>query len=107
MPRRSNALSDRYPATRRAARIPGSDGVAAPGYSQRVRKRVLVVLKCLGVPPQEIVGKAENLQTVRIADDPEIQLVPFAVGGGSFHEARHTSLLFDSSIDARRPAARS
>jgi hypothetical protein len=40
------------------------------------------------------VGKAQNLKTAGITDDPEIQLVPF-------DKARQTSLLFDGSIDAR------
>jgi hypothetical protein len=71
----------------------------------------LVVLQSLGVdrlamlPPQELVGKAENLKTVAIADEPKIQLVPFAVGGTGPDKARHTRLLFDGSIDARCPAA--
>ena len=56
----------------------------------------------LAMPPlQEVIGKAENLKTVAIADDPKIQLVPFAVGGTSPDKARHTRLLFDGSIDAR------
>ena len=50
---------------------------------------------------QEVVGKAENLKTVAIADDPEIQLVPLAVGGASLDEAHQTRLLFDGSIDTR------
>ena len=65
------------------------------------------ILQSLGVdrlariPLQEIVGKAENLKTAGIADDPKIQLVPFPVGGFNFDKARQTRLLFDGSIDAR------
>ena len=47
------------------------------------------------------VGKAQNLKTAGITDDPEIQLVPFPVSGRNFDKARQTSLLFDGSIDAR------
>jgi hypothetical protein len=53
---------------------------------------------------EEVVGKAENLKTVAITDDPKIQLVPFPVGGRYFDKARETRLLFDGSIDARSPA---
>ena len=53
---------------------------------------------------QERVGEAQHLETARITDDPEIQLVPFPVSGRNFDEARQTSLLFDGSIDARFPA---
>ena len=60
------------------------------------RKDRLAVL-CLQIP----VGKAQNLKTAGIADDPEIQLVPFPVSGRNFDKARQTSLLFDRSIDAR------
>src|SRR5712675_1401498 len=51
------------------------------------------------------VGKAQNLKTAGITDDPEIELVPFPVGGRNFDKARQTSLFFDGSVDARRPAA--
>ena len=47
------------------------------------------------------VGKAQNLKTAGITDDPEIQLVPFPVSGRNFDKARQASLLFDGSIDAR------
>jgi len=47
------------------------------------------------------VGKAQNLKTAGITDDPEIQLVPFPVSGRNFDKARQTRLLFDGSIDAR------
>src|SRR4029077_6156265 len=47
------------------------------------------------------VGKAQNLKTAGITDDPEIQLVPFPVSGRNFHKARQPSLLFDGSIDFR------
>jgi hypothetical protein len=47
------------------------------------------------------VGKAQNLKTASISDDPEIQLVPFPVSGRNFDKTRQTSLLFDGSIDAR------
>jgi len=53
------------------------------------------------VRPQEVVGKAENLKTAGIADDPKIQLVASPMGGTSLDEARQTRLLFDGSIDAR------
>ena len=53
------------------------------------------------VPLQEVIGKAENLKTAGITDDPKIQLVPFPVGGTSLYEARQTRLLFDGSIDSR------
>jgi hypothetical protein len=46
------------------------------------------------------VGKAQNLKTAGIADDPEIQ-VPFPISGRNFDKARQTSLFFDGSIDAR------
>ena len=65
------------------------------------------ILQSLGVdrlariPLQEVVGKAENLKTAGITDDPKIQLVPFPVGGTDLHKARQTRLLFDGSIDAR------
>ena len=65
------------------------------------------ILQSLGVdrlariPPQEIVGKAENLKTAGIADDPKIQLVPFPVGGRNLNKARQTRLLFDGSIGGR------
>jgi hypothetical protein len=49
---------------------------------------------------QEPVGKAQNLKTAGIADDPEIQFVPFPVSGKDFDKARQTSLFFDGSIDA-------
>jgi hypothetical protein len=52
------------------------------------------------IPPQEVIGKAQNLKTARIANDPKIQLLPFPVRGANLHEARQTSLLFDGSIDA-------
>jgi len=62
-----------------------------------------------------MVGKAENLKTLAITDDPDIQLapspvvvvpspvvvVPFAVGGTSLDEASQTSLFLDGPIDAR------
>src|SRR5215475_9725232 len=47
------------------------------------------------------VGKAQNLKTAGITDDPEIQLVPFPVSRRNFDKARQTSLFFDGSIDAR------
>ena len=47
------------------------------------------------------VGKAQNLKTAGIADDPKIQLAPFPVSARNFDKARQTSLLFDGSIDAR------
>ena len=47
------------------------------------------------------VGKTQNLKTAGITDDPEIQLLPFAVSGRNFDKARQTGLLFDGSIDAR------
>jgi len=47
------------------------------------------------------VGKAQNLKTAGITDDPEIQLLPFPVSGRNFDKARQTRLLFDGSIDAR------
>ena len=47
------------------------------------------------------VGKAQNLKTAGITDDPEIKLLPFPVSGRNFDKARQTSLLFDGSIDAR------
>jgi hypothetical protein len=47
------------------------------------------------------VGKAQNLKTAGVTDDPEIQLVPFPVSSRNFDKARQTSLLFDGSIDAR------
>jgi len=50
---------------------------------------------------QEVVGKAQNLKTAGIADDPELQVVPCPVGGRNFDEARQARLLFDGSIDAR------
>ena len=50
---------------------------------------------------QEVVGKAENLKTAGITDDPKIQLVPFPVGGTNLDKARQTRLLFDGSIDGR------
>ena len=50
---------------------------------------------------QELVGKAQNLKTVAVADEPEIQLVAFAVGGASLDEARQARLLFDGDIGAR------
>src|SRR6202795_3988816 len=50
------------------------------------------------------VGKAQNLKTAGITDDPEIQLVPFPVSGRNFDKARQTSLLFDGSIAPRCPA---
>ena len=53
------------------------------------------------IPLQELVGKAENLKTAGIADDPKIHLVPFPVGGRNLDKARQTSLLFDGSIDGR------
>ena len=53
------------------------------------------------IPLQEVVGKAENLKTAGIADDPKIQLVPSPVGGRNLDKARQTSLLFDGSIDGR------
>jgi hypothetical protein len=46
-------------------------------------------------------GKAQDLKTAGITDDPEIQLVPFPISGRNFDKARQTSLLFDGSIDAR------
>ena len=46
------------------------------------------------------VGKAQNLKTAGITDDPEIQLVPFPVGGRNFDKPRQTSLFFDGSINA-------
>jgi hypothetical protein len=49
---------------------------------------------------QEPVGKAQNLKTAGIADDPEIQFAPFPVCGTDFDKARQTSLFFDGSIDA-------
>src|SRR5689334_13832637 len=52
---------------------------------------------------QELVGKAQYLKTVAVTDDPEIQLVPFAVGGRDLHKAGQASLLFDGSIGGRRP----
>ena len=56
-------------------------------------------LAALGL--QEIVGEPKNLKTAGITDDPEIQLVPFAVGAFDFDEARQSRLLFDGPIDAR------
>ena len=47
------------------------------------------------------VGKAQNLETAGITDDPEIQLGPYPVSGRNFDKARQTGLLFDGSIDAR------
>src|SRR6185295_17525689 len=67
----------------------------------------LVVERLAPARLQELVGKAQNLKTVAIAYEPKIQLVPFAVGGASLDEAGQTRLLFDGSIDARRPATRS
>jgi hypothetical protein len=60
---------------------------------------VLAVLRL-----QEVVSEAQHLKTVAIADDPKIQLVPFAVSGRNLDEAGQASLLFDGSIDTRRPA---
>jgi hypothetical protein len=57
------------------------------------------------VPPQEVVGKAEDLKTVAITDEPEIQLVPLPVGGRNLDKARQTGLPFDGFIGARFPAA--
>src|SRR5260370_3537322 len=51
------------------------------------------------------VGKAQNLKTAGITDDPEIQLGPFPVSGSGFDKARQTRLLFDGSICPRRPTA--
>src|SRR5215472_3602784 len=68
---------------------------------------LVLILYKLGVDPltllrlQEVVGKAENLETVAITDDPEIEFDPFPVGGRNFDKARETSLLFDGSIDGR------
>ena len=68
---------------------------------------VLLVPQTLGVDRlarlrlQELVGKAENLKTAGITDDPKIQLMPFPVGGTNLYKARQTSLLFDGSIDGR------
>ena len=50
---------------------------------------------------QVLVAKAQNLKTIGITDDPEIQLVPFPVVCRNLNEARKTSLLLDGSIDAR------
>ena len=52
----------------------------------------------------ETVGKAEYLKTSGITDDPKVQLAPVSVGGRNLDKARQTSLLFDGSIDAGRPA---
>src|SRR6266704_2225375 len=51
------------------------------------------------------VGKPQNLKTAGITDDPEIQFAPFPVSGRNFDKARQTGLLFDGSVDARRPTA--
>src|SRR5262245_26468210 len=49
----------------------------------------------------ETVGKAEDLKTVAITDDPKVQLAPVFVGGRNLDKACQTSLLFDGSIDTR------
>jgi hypothetical protein len=63
--------------------------------SYRFGKDRLPVLR-LQVP----VGKAQDLKTASITNDPQIQLVPFPVSGRNFDKARQTSLLLNSSIDA-------
>ena len=77
-----------------------SDGAIKRGRPYLIGHRFgedrLAVLR-LQVP----VGKAQNLKTAGITDDPEIQLVPFPISGRNFDKARQTSLLFDGSIDAR------
>src|SRR5258706_9718522 len=45
------------------------------------------------------VGKAQDLKTAGITDDPEIQLLSFPVSGRNFDKARQSGLLFDGSID--------
>ena len=50
------------------------------------------------IPLQELVGKAENLKTAGITNDPEIQLE--SLRRRNLDETRQTRLLFDGSIDA-------
>ena len=50
------------------------------------------------------VGKAQDLKTAGITDDPEIQFAPFPISGRSFDKPLQARLLFDGSIDARFPA---
>ena len=89
--------------------------IALPGLAAARRNLIVKILqngvvdRLAPLALQEVVGKAENLKTVAITDDPEIQLVPFLgsfvvpfpFGDMNLDEARQTSLLFDGSIDAR------
>jgi hypothetical protein len=50
---------------------------------------------------QEVVGEAEHLKTVPIADDPQIELMPFPVGGLDLDEARQAGLLGNGLIPVR------
>ena len=67
----------------------------------------LVAVQCLSVDRlavlrlQEVVGKAEYLKTIPIADDPQIELMPFPVGGLDLDEARQAGLLGNGLIPVR------
>lgn len=83
--------------------------IALPGFARCLTTDLLGLIplqrfgvdRLAGVRLQELVGKAENLKTVGITDDPEIQLLPFPVGGRNLDEARQTRLLCDGLIATR------
>ena len=63
---------------------------------QRLSMDRLAVLRL-----QEVVGKAEHLKTIPIADDPQIELMPFPVGGLDLDEAHQAGLLGNGLIPVR------